>query len=82
MRGHHDFLKMSHHQANTKYGKNTSFINQEIILRPKTALMLLYLALFTNLTLNNIQKRCLLSVFYECPTIAHRDGGTYLKLAN
>ena len=53
---HHVFLKISHHCANTKYGENTSFIHQEIIFRPKTALMFLYLATFTNLTLNNIQK--------------------------
>ena len=44
--------------------------------------MLLYIATFTYLTQNNIQKICILSVFQECPTIAHRDGGTYLKLAN
>ena len=27
---HHDFIKMSHHRANTKYGENTSLIHQEI----------------------------------------------------
>ena len=27
-------------------------------------------------------KRCILSVFNECPTIGRHDGGTYLKLAN
>ena len=53
---HHDFFKMSHHCSNTKYGKNTSFIHQEITLRPKTALIFMYLSTFTNLTLNNIQK--------------------------
>ena len=53
---HHDFLKMSHHRTNTKYGENTIFIEHEIIFRPKTALRLLNLATFTNLTLNNIQK--------------------------
>ena len=79
---HHDFLKLSHHRASTKYGLNTSFIHQLIISRPKTALVLLYLAIFTNLTLNNIRKRSILSAFQECPTIAHHDGGTYLKLAN
>ena len=52
----HDFLKMSHHRTNEKYGENTSFIHQEIIFRPKTALMLLYLATFTNLNLNDIKK--------------------------
>ena len=82
MQCRHDFLKMSHHRANTKYGENTSFIHQEIIYRHQTALMLLYLATFTNLTPNNIQKICVLSVFQECPTIVHLDGGTYLKLAN
>ena len=72
---------MSHHRANTKYGENTSFIQQEIIFSPKTALLLRYLATFTNLNLNNIQKDVFCVFFQECPTIAHRDGGTYLKLA-
>ena len=44
--------------------------------------MLLYIATFTYLTLNNIQKYVFCLFFQECPTIAHRDGGTYLKLAN
>ena len=79
---HHDFIKMSQHGANTKYGKNTSFIHQEFIFGPKTALILTYLATFTNLTLNNIQKEVIGLFFKNVPTIGHRDGGTYLKLAN
>ena len=43
--------------------------------------MLLYVATFTYLTIKDIQKYIFFSVFQECPTIAHRDGGTYLKLA-
>ena len=78
----HDFLKMSHNRANEKYGENTSFIHQEIIFRPKTALMLLYLATFTNLNPNDIQKDVFCLFFKKCPTIAHHDGGTFLKLAN
>ena len=38
------------------------------------------LATFTNLTLN--PKRGILSIFQECPSIAQRDDGTYLKLGN
>ena len=49
---HHDFFKMSHHRASTKYGENTSFNHKEIMFRPKTALMLLSLTTLTNLTLN------------------------------
>ena len=64
---HHDFLKMSHHRTNTKYGENTSYIHQEIILRPKTAMMLLYLATFSNLTLNNINKDVFCLFFKKVP---------------
>ena len=60
---HHDFLEMSHHRANTKYGKNTSFIDKEFISGPKTALMLLYLDTFTMLTLNNIKKKMISFLF-------------------
>ena len=66
---HHDFLKMSHHGANTKYSENTSFTHQESIFRPKTALMLLYLATFTNLTLNDIQKDVFCLVFKNVPPL-------------
>ena len=64
---HHDFFKMSHHRANTEYGENTSFIHQENIFRPKKALMLLYQATFTNLTLNNIQKYVFCLFFKNVP---------------
>ena len=63
----HDFLKMSHHRANEKYGENTSFIHQEIIFRPTTALMLLYLATFTNLNLNDFQKDVFCLFFKNVP---------------
>ena len=64
---HHDFLKMSQHRAITKYGENTNLIHQEIIFRPKTSLMLLYLATFTNLTLYNIQKKVVCLFFKNVP---------------
>ena len=58
---------MSYHRANTKYGENTSFIDQEIIFWPKTVVMLLYLGTFTNLTLNNIQKNVFCLFFMNDP---------------
>ena len=60
---HHNFFKMSHPRAYTKYGENTSFIHQEIYLglEPHRC----YLATFTKLTLNDIQKRSILSFFQE-----------------
>ena len=60
---------MSHHLANEKYGENTSFIHQEIIFRPKTALMLPYLATFTNLNLNDIQKDVFRLFFKNVPPL-------------
>ena len=77
---HHDCLKMSHHHTNTKYGENASFIHQEIVFSPRTVMMLLYLATLNNWSLNNIQKDVFCGFFMNVP--AHRDGGTYLKLAN
>ena len=79
---HHDFLKMSHYRANAKYGEKQVLFNRKIIFRPKIVVMSLYRATFTNLTLNDIQKEVFCLFFYECPTIAHLNGGTYLKLAN
>ena len=64
---HHDFFKTFHHRASTKYGENNSFIHQEIIFRPKTALMSLYLATFTNLILYDIQKDVYCLFFKNVP---------------
>ena len=62
-----DFLKMSHHRLNTKYGDNTSFIHQDIVFRPKTEFMLLYIDTFNSLTLNNFQKHVFCLFFKNVP---------------
>ena len=52
----------------------------KVTVWPKTALMLLHFAKFTNIGHKNHQKYVFFSVFFqECPTIVHCDGRTYLK---